>query len=251
MDRFSNVFNLDSYTFLLESLLDQNYAFTSFDNISPERKIILRHDIDHCLESALEIASLEKSMGISAYFYFLIGSPYYNPLHPSNRLVIKQIAALGHRVGLHYDISIYPELIEMAEKETNLIHGKQFLSSMEKSILREKNILEEIAQTKVESYSFHRPLKGFFAHEFEIGDMYSAYDRRFTKEISYCSDSLAIWSYGYPLDREDIKGGKSCQLLIHPIWWTSPHGDYRTKYDQYLDKLTKEIRHDFYSQVNK
>lgn len=60
-------------------------------------KCALRHDVDLRPDYALRIATIENSLGFVATYYFR--TMHFN----SHAQTIKDIAALGHRVGYHYE----------------------------------------------------------------------------------------------------------------------------------------------------
>ena len=63
----------------------------------PEKFILIRHDIDRRPRKALEMAILEREMGIRSSYYFRAKPHVFNP-H-----IIKRISALGHEIGYHYE----------------------------------------------------------------------------------------------------------------------------------------------------
>ncbi len=64
--------------------------------------VILRHDVDHDPETAFKMAEMEHELGINASYYFRVRAKY-NVLSPNVSSEIKQIAAWGFDVGLHYE----------------------------------------------------------------------------------------------------------------------------------------------------
>ncbi|MBS4014223.1 MAG: hypothetical protein KGZ97_10785 [Bacteroidetes bacterium] len=86
---------------LILALSKQGYSFYTFNKLTDSDKktkaIILRHDIDKIPRNALKIAKLENELGV-------VGSYYFRSLPCSyNEEIIKQIAALGHEIGYHYE----------------------------------------------------------------------------------------------------------------------------------------------------
>jgi hypothetical protein len=59
--------------------------------------IILRHDVDKLPENSLQFAQIQHALGIKGSYYFRIVPESFNVK------IIKEIAALGHEVGLHYE----------------------------------------------------------------------------------------------------------------------------------------------------
>jgi len=61
------------------------------------RTAVLRHDIDRKPQNALKMAELEHALGIASTYYFR---------HPATFIpdVIREVHALGHEVGYHYEV---------------------------------------------------------------------------------------------------------------------------------------------------
>ena len=93
-------FTFHTFKKLLKALKEQQYAFQSFvgflKNPAP-RAIILRHDVDARKLNSLHAAKLEAELGISGTFNFRMVSQSFDPE------VIREIAALGHEIGYHYE----------------------------------------------------------------------------------------------------------------------------------------------------
>ena len=81
------------------------------------RYLCIRHDVDHNLEHALAMAKVEQSLGIHASYYLLPPGDYdkdenYYGRIEAGRLihlprlgeVAREIAAMGHEIGLHNDL---------------------------------------------------------------------------------------------------------------------------------------------------
>ena len=74
----------------------------------------------------------------------MLNSKIYNMKDNKNLKIIKSIISLGHKVGLHFDTSIY-------KNNDNL--------SLNKFCNNECEILENLISRKVDIISFHRPEK--------------------------------------------------------------------------------------------
>jgi len=95
-----NDFTISAFRSLLAALSSNGYSFQTFENYlkKPENKvIILRHDVDDLRANALRIARLENKMQIEGTFFFRIHKNSYDTE------TIKEIAALGHEIGYHYE----------------------------------------------------------------------------------------------------------------------------------------------------
>ncbi len=97
-------FTLKKYTQLLDAFLCSGYEFMTFEDycscakeLADKKLVIFRHDVDLKAENALQVAKIEAEKGIRSTYYF-------RTLASSNKPnVIKQIVALGHEVGYHYE----------------------------------------------------------------------------------------------------------------------------------------------------
>ncbi|MDR2684448.1 MAG: hypothetical protein LBB53_03585 [Prevotellaceae bacterium] len=88
-----------------------------------EKFVILRHDVDLKAENSLETAKIEHSLNIRASYYFRV-VPQSDKPH-----IIKQIAALGHEIGYHYeDLSLFKGDTKKAAAhfEKNLAYFREF-----------------------------------------------------------------------------------------------------------------------------
>ena len=95
-------FTIRKYKELLLSLQQQGYQFITFEQYCTQNKptgqwVILRHDVDRKPQNSLATAQIEHSLGIRASYYFRIVPDSNQPEY------IRQIAALGHEIGYHYE----------------------------------------------------------------------------------------------------------------------------------------------------
>lgn len=60
--------------------------------------VVLRHDVDRSLTSAVRMARLEAQYGIRATYYIRMTRSVFKPV------AIKELSRLGHEVGYHYEI---------------------------------------------------------------------------------------------------------------------------------------------------
>jgi hypothetical protein len=72
---------------------DEYFLFNPY----PSSFCIIRHDVDRKTRNALEMAKIEKEMGIKATYYF---RNRRNTFMPD---IIEKIAFLGHEIGYHYE----------------------------------------------------------------------------------------------------------------------------------------------------
>jgi len=90
------------YHLLLQTLHSQGFFFYTVreyfeDKASDTPFIMLRHDVESKYENALRFARMQHEMGIKGTYYIRIRNK------PGNEDIIKEIVALGHEIGYHYD----------------------------------------------------------------------------------------------------------------------------------------------------
>ncbi len=93
-------FTLKKYKSLVASLKDAGYTFQTFEGFiqSPKEKaVVLRHDVDLKAVNSLRTAQVENQLGAKASYYFRVIPQSNQPE------IIKQIVALGHEIGYHYE----------------------------------------------------------------------------------------------------------------------------------------------------
>lgn len=120
-------FTLKSYRSLLEAFQSAGYHFQTFEELMTApvegRSVVMRHDVDEKAWNALKMAQLESSLGIHATYFFRIVKQSNVPE------VIRQIAALGHEIGYHYEDLALAEGDEekaMASFEKNLAYFRGY-----------------------------------------------------------------------------------------------------------------------------
>lgn len=94
-------FTLKSYQSLLLAFQQAGYRFQTFEELMTQphegKTVVMRHDVDELAWNALKIAQLENRLGVRSTFFFRIVKQSNVPE------VIRQIVALGHEVGYHYE----------------------------------------------------------------------------------------------------------------------------------------------------
>lgn len=93
-------FSYSKYRHLINTLQSQKYNFQTFSNFlnhSKNKVIILRHDVDKLPDNSLTIAKIETELGITGSFYFRAVPASWD------ERIIKEISAMGHEIGYHYE----------------------------------------------------------------------------------------------------------------------------------------------------
>lgn len=101
-------FTYDAYRNLVKLLREHHYNITDYYNYKKVKyPCILRHDIDESPAQALQLAKVEAKMEVYSNYFVLLTSDYYNVFSGDNRSVLREIASMGHTVGLHFDEVTY------------------------------------------------------------------------------------------------------------------------------------------------
>ena len=197
---------------MINSFKAGGYVFCKYQDANstsnPLPYVILRHDVDFSLHTALELASLENQIGIQATYFIHLRSSIYNSISYDGIDILNKISLLGHDLALH--ITYRDNRDELSKEVVEQIHIlKQYCSFLNPGIV-----------------SFHRPgVKAKELVEFILPQgIYHTYQKPYFSDISYFSDSGGIWKSGNPVDSEDYKNKKSMQILTHPLWWLE-HGE--------------------------
>lgn len=208
------------YKELLQAYFRQGFYFKKFEefNVNEGCQVILRHDVDFSIQMAVQMATLEKELGVRSTYYFLLASDSYNLLSRKSSESIKSIQGMGHSVGLHFDPTVYVDEQSGFEYELDVFE-RQF--------------------GRVLSMSFHRPSKSVLdGIDWLPKRIIGAYQDKFFTEITYISDSQGAFRYGHPFEHESFNQCQNMQLLIHPIWWMTDGSGPREKIQQFLNLKT-------------
>lgn len=200
-------FTLDAYLDILLEARAAGYRIARFcDDPRPTADapmLLLRHDLDHDLDSALVMGEREAANGIASTYFVQVTCPFYNLLAPSGREALRELVARGHEIGLHYEPHRYAAIDAAAD------------------LRRDLALLESLSGMPVTAAAQHLPiaggrldLAGIVAHD--------AYAPRFIRDpFAYVSDSLMRWREQTPLDV--VASRRSFQFLAHPECWMG-HG---------------------------
>lgn len=181
-----------------------------------EKVIIVRHDLDFNLESAIRMASVDFELGVKSTFFLRVCARGYNILSYEGLNFINQLKEMDMEIGLHADIGMEGVMKTNARD----------------ALLRQLSALESAYGQPLLGISAHAPatLGGINLCDELVNSghiTYHAYEKKFTSQpFKYLSDSMRIWREGDPY--EVGKNFEAIQLLTHPIWWhqTAPQENY-------------------------
>lgn len=191
-------FTYGAYLDFVDEARARGYQLTGFEVAPPVKNaLLLRHDVDTDLESAVHLAEVEQAHGITSTYFVLLTSPLYNPASAIGQLALHRILDMGHVVGLHHDPTISHAYLRTDCERLQAVLG-----------------------CLVRAVSFHKPTPEMLgADPLFTAPRRHTYERCFITDIDYCSDSTGQWKHGPPQERESYREGRSMQLLTHPEWW--------------------------------
>jgi hypothetical protein len=193
------MFSVDSYRRLLRTGLDAGFKSRLFtERPSPDRALLLRHDVDYSLDMALRLAALNADMGVIGTFFVLLRGHAYNPVSKASLERLDKMASFGQRLGLHV----------AGGSEDRIDSDFAFLST-------------QIPLDPV--FSWHNPSPELIqANRVQemVGGLTNVYSTRFLDDADYLSDS----NFRNTFDQlaAGFAGSRSAvHLLLHPINWVA------------------------------
>ncbi len=204
--RFSD-FTFGNYRKLLK-IAKKHYTFLSFENAEQcEKYIIWRHDVDYSIYNSCKLSNIESEEGVRAIYFLRLHSEFYNILERKVADFVRNIIALGHDIGLHFECDYY------GIKEVNDLH---------KYLLIEKRILEEMFDLEIKVFSFHNPNEfSMSCKDLQYANIINANANTFMESVGYCSDSNGYWRFQRLEDFLQQRHEKRLHVLTHPVWWNS------------------------------
>lgn len=198
-------FTRDNYRLLLRKA-KQNYVFRGYtDYHADERFVLWRHDVDFSIHAAYKLAVIEAEEGIASTYFLLPHCEFYNLFEVEVAGKVRDILALGHRIGLHFDNDFY---------------GIKDVATLESKLKFEAGLLSNVFETSVDAFSFHNPdawmLQQRDATYAGLVNTYAAY---FQTSVGYCSDSNGYWRHRRLADVLEQADDARLQVLTHPAWW--------------------------------
>ncbi len=185
-----------------------HWRFESFGTAAVAPHVLWRHDVDISPNRALRLAQIEQEHGLRTTYFFLLHSDFYNCLEPAVRDLMRQIAACGHDVGLHFDVAFYPEIGD--------------LGALEGRIAFEAGIVGDLVAKSPVAVSFHNPTPAQLERydQPRLGGLVNAYGRPVRTGYRYVSDSNGYWRFHRLSDVLAARADANLHVLTHPEWWT-------------------------------
>ncbi len=216
-------FTYDHFRFILSAALENGYHFTGFGELpdarTGERRLcLLRHDCDNDLVAAAQLARIEADLDVRSTYFVMLRSALYNLMSPLNAALVREILALGHWLGLHFDEHAY------TNQPTEMIP---------ELVDRERRWLSEEFGRSVAVVSFHQPTSRVLEGQIKLGCV-STYDPTDMAGFHYLSDSNLNFAQGCPSRLFRQRSHQHVQMLLHPEWWDDVPGSILEKWNRML-----------------
>jgi hypothetical protein len=198
-------FTRDNYRRLLR-LAKSRYRFVTYPEIDMNEPFtVWRHDADGSIHSCEKMAQIEHEEGITTTYMLLPHCQFYNLFERDIRNRVRNLLALGHSIGLHFETDFY-DIADVAALETRLA--------------AEKRWLEEVFDVEIRVFSFHDPSPFVLAcRAYRYAGMINCYAEPFQTIVGYCSDSNGYWRHRRLEDVLLAGTDERLQVLTHPEWW--------------------------------
>jgi hypothetical protein len=191
----------------LVAVARERFTFEPFGTLAAGPHVLWRHDVDISVHRALALARIEAGLGVRSTFFLSFHSAFYNLLEPAIACRAREILALGHWLGLHFDASVHSDLA-----------GER---KLHRRIEEERRLLEGWLGYSVVAVSLHNPdvhsIPGLSAEQ--LAGLPNAYARTLEDRYLYVSDSNGYWRYrrlDVVLTSRDVE---RVHVLTHPEWW--------------------------------
>jgi peptidoglycan/xylan/chitin deacetylase (PgdA/CDA1 family) len=216
-------FTFEDFEQILKRFDKRDYTWTDYEGQIETKEVILRHDVDYSPRKALQLAEIEAKHDVTATYFFLVRSPFYNLFEPETVDTVRTIERLGHDIGLHF--STHAHWLEEPSEQT-----------LRRQINAEFELLDHAAETPVQVVAFHNPPDWTQGRTFD--SFVSNYEPRFFDNIAYVADSDQRWRKTNPFTTEFPP---RVQMLVHPVMWGSRPGSVRDRLPEERVYMTRQI----------
>jgi hypothetical protein len=199
------IFSPEGYAALLDAARAKSYQMIGYDAVKNAARpsLLLRHDIDFSMEYARHMARIEADKGIKSTYFVMLRSPIYSLCSRRSSQLLREIVAMGHHIGLHFDAAF--------------TQGPE--RTQEEWLRFEAQALSTLANAPITAFSLHQPTQAMIDAKIEIEGMVNTYHPEHLQGFEYISDSNRDWRGKNPFSL--MEAGVNIQLLIHPMWWMS------------------------------
>lgn len=232
-------FSLSDYQIIVENFSSRGFTFVRVEDAFQkaakstygklERVTVIHHDIDHDLDTAVEIGEIEANLGIHSTYYVLPGSPYWPKHEVIGKPELRKILALqsmGHEVGIHNDSISF----SIEEGTDPVVHLRQKIAELRDGGLEVKGSSSHGSPAarahNFRNYEIFLEMESFKQSQYDgprisledVGLEYEAYELGYGQ---YWTDSggtkrIVFDQFGRS-KRSDLWA--EVGILVHPIWW--------------------------------
>lgn len=202
-------FTYAAYRQLIALLKEYQYRCCGyFDHEGTDKRVILRHDIDYSVEHAVRLAEVEQEEGVRSTYFVLLRTDFYNPASKRVTDMLREIRAMGHEVGLHFDEVSYWGCAG---------------EDLPAFIRREAKLLSDVCEFPVRCFSMHRPNQLTLEKDLCVDGLVNSYGQEFFHNFKYLSDSRRHWRE--PV-LDIIRSGEydKLHILTHAFWYGDQEG---------------------------
>jgi hypothetical protein len=223
LEKELKTFKFEAYIKLLK-WLKKRYRIITFSEVTDKSSsfLLLRHDVDASMKAALKMARMERRLGIRSTYLVMFSNKLYNIMEKDNLEALKDLAKLGHEIGLHYDLPTYEK------------RGRDLRETLETEIA----LLERLIGKKVNSIAPHNVSTLTGEDPFKnMAEYINVYSPRFHQ--NYVSDSCRAW---YPRPLRELLAFKyeKVQVLVHPFLWTRDECELKDVLEMLLRDIADE-----------
>ena len=205
MSRYED-FTEAAYAELIDAARER-FAFVPFGSAAEDRHVLWRHDVDVSVHRALALARVEARADVRSTYLLSLHSAFYSVFEAAIARRAREIADLGHWLGLHFDLAAYDGLEDPAE--------------LERRIGQERALLEDWLGRPVSALSFHNPdvVEVPAMRAERLAGLPNAYGDALAARYQYVSDSNGYWRFRRLADVLADAGIRRLHALTHPEWW--------------------------------
>lgn len=221
-------FTRDNYRRLLR-LGKGRYPLGSYAELDLNGRFILwRHDLDGSVHAAEKMAQIEHEEGIKATYFLLPHCQFYNLFERDSRDRVRNILALGHDIGLHFEADF---------------HGIADVARLEAALTMERRWLEDLFGVPIRVFSFHDPAEfALSCRAICYAGMINCYADAFQTKVGYCSDSNGYWRHRRLEDVLTAGTDERLQVLTHPEWWQDEPMSPRRRLHYCIDGRAQRLK---------
>jgi hypothetical protein len=178
-------FDLDHYRVLLRAAREGGYRWAGFDRAPQPGDLILRHDVDLSLESAIAVAEVEADEGAWSTWFLMTRSNFYNLGSAVGEAAVARLRELGGQVAHH---AVWPQV--------------------------------DLDGRFIPVVAWHNPDPEYM--QAPIDGATNVMQPPFFDPAHYRSDSNQRWRHGCPHNELAAGAFEWLQLLTHPEIWAYP-----------------------------